>query len=94
MSEWPIRQQSAHGYPKATWDMERTCCRCGASFLGLAPGATGERGIWIANWWWVCSQECADAEVSGPRVSSATARPANSTLGPKGWRHTPSVESE
>lgn len=56
---WPIRQKSAAGFPAPTFSIERRCHECGASFLLLAPGKTGERGIW-ADWRWYCSQECAD----------------------------------
>lgn len=59
---FPIRQKSANGVPKPATSIERTCHRCGASFIDLAPGLTGERGLWIADWRWVCSQECADRE--------------------------------
>lgn len=58
---FPIRQASAHGEPKPNTSIERRCGRCGASFLGLAPGKTGERGLWTVNLTWYCSQECFDA---------------------------------
>jgi hypothetical protein len=54
---YPFRQSSAHGEPKPTTTIERTCRKCGASFLGLAAGKTGEVGIWHQMAWW-CSVEC------------------------------------
>lgn len=54
----PLRQKSAHGQPRPNTGIERTCRTCGASFLGLAAGKTGERGIWD-DWHWYCSVECA-----------------------------------
>ncbi len=59
VAESPIRQKSANGQPRPTTSIERTCKRCGASLVGLAPGKTGERGIWD-SWAWYCSQECFD----------------------------------
>jgi hypothetical protein len=46
---YPFRQSSAHGEPKPTTTIERTCRKCGASFLGLAAGRTGEVGIWQSD---------------------------------------------
>jgi hypothetical protein len=57
--DFPIRRQSANGEPKPGTTIERVCAVCGASFLLLAPGKTGERGRW-AFWKWYCSQECYD----------------------------------
>lgn len=57
--EYPVRQRSAWGWPKPTTSIERCCAKCGASFIGLAPGSTGERGLW-KDWSWFCSQECFD----------------------------------
>jgi hypothetical protein len=57
----PVRQKSARGQPKAETSIERTCRTCRASFIGLAPGKTGEAGIWH-DWHWYCSAECAPAE--------------------------------
>jgi hypothetical protein len=54
----PIRQRSAHGQPPPRTGIERCCMGCGASFLGLAPGKTGERGIWTEGLVWWCSEEC------------------------------------
>lgn len=59
VNDYPIRQESARGKPPEPWDAARTCRNCQASFRALAPGRTGERGIW-AGWHWYCSQECAD----------------------------------
>lgn len=56
---WPVRKLSAHGQPKAGSSIERLCAACGASFIGLAPGKTGERGIWTPGLTWYCSEECA-----------------------------------
>ncbi len=53
----PIRQRSANGVPKPGTSIERRCVECGASFIGLAPGKTHERGIWD-DWQWFCSVEC------------------------------------
>jgi hypothetical protein len=55
---YPIRQKSAHGQPKPGTDIERRCRTCGASFVGLAAGKTGEVGIWRGLRWY-CSAECA-----------------------------------
>ena len=55
---YPVRQRSAGGQPRPDTTIERTCQRCGASFIGLAPGRTGERGLW-REWEWFCSVECA-----------------------------------
>lgn len=56
MSDVPIRQKSAY-VPKDDFQFARHCERCGASFLLLAPGKTGERGVW-RDWKWFCSIEC------------------------------------
>lgn len=53
----PIRVRSAKGHPRPNSEIERRCHACGASFLGLAPGKTGERGLWD-DWHWYCSIEC------------------------------------
>jgi hypothetical protein len=57
--DWPVRQQSCWGSPKPSTSIERTCQCCGASFLKLAPGKTGLRGLWRDSQWF-CSQECFD----------------------------------
>jgi hypothetical protein len=54
---YPVRQTSTKGLPRPSTSIERTCANCGASFMGLAPGKTGERGIW-REWMWYCSEEC------------------------------------
>lgn len=59
---YPLRQKSARGQPRSNTGIERTCKACGASFLGLAPGKTGERGIWTGDWQWFCSVECAEKQ--------------------------------
>ena len=61
MANWPIRQKSARGEPKPETSIERRCRSCGASFIGLAAGKTGEVGIW-RGWRWYCSVECAARE--------------------------------
>ena len=43
---FPFRQKSARGQPRPQTSIERCCRGCGASFIGLAPGKTGEAGIW------------------------------------------------
>ena len=58
----PIRQVSARGKPAEPSKSARTCANCHASFLGLAPGKTGERGLWDM-WSWYCSVECAPASL-------------------------------
>lgn len=58
VSDWPVRGRSAKGEPKAFSRFTRTCARCGACFIGLAPGLTGERGLWDQMTWY-CSRECA-----------------------------------
>lgn len=62
----PVRHCSAHGFPKPSSRFERCCVTCGASFIGLAPGRTGERGLWggTNGWSWFCSVECAPVAVS------------------------------
>lgn len=57
---YPIRQKSARGMPRPLNQFTRRCRTCGACFLGLAAGKTGERGIWT-EWAWFCSVECAPA---------------------------------
>lgn len=59
MTGYPIREKSANGKPKPKTSIERTCRKCKASFIGLAPGKTGERGIWTGLGSWYCSTECA-----------------------------------
>lgn len=56
-ADFPVRQKSAHGQPRPETGIERCCKACGASFIGLAPGKTGERGVW-RHWRWYCSDEC------------------------------------
>ena len=65
LGSWPVREKSVNGEPAREWDMERGCYRCGASFLKLAPGATGERGIW-QDWHWFCSRECVERPKNWP----------------------------
>jgi hypothetical protein len=57
----PVRQQSARGEPKPLSSITRRCKTCGACFIGLAFGKTGEAGIWH-DWRWYCSVECAPPE--------------------------------
>ena len=64
----PFRDQSANGHPKPSTTIERRCVRCGASFRGLAPGKTGERGVW-SEWAWWCSVECVVDDASAFRRS-------------------------
>jgi hypothetical protein len=59
-TDYPVRQKSARGEPRPQTSIERCCQSCRASFIGLAPGKTGEAGIWH-NWRWYCSAECAPA---------------------------------
>lgn len=56
----PLRQKSANGQPRPLSQFTRTCQKCDACFIGLAPGKTGERGIW-KGWTWWCSVECRGA---------------------------------
>ena len=58
---FPVRQKSARGQPRPETSIERCCKACGASFIGLAPGKTGERGVW-RHWRWYCSTECDPAD--------------------------------
>lgn len=58
----PVRQASANGQPRPETTIERTCRTCKASFIGLAAGKTGERGIWC-GWHWYCSAQCAKGHV-------------------------------
>lgn len=64
MSDFPIRQKSCHGYPPPLTTIDRTCATCGAGFIPLAPGKTGERGLWTDTLRWFCSQECHDAKTT------------------------------
>jgi len=57
VTDYPIRQKSAVGRPRPESHFERVCGNCGAAFLPLAPGVTGERGI-SREWRWYCSTEC------------------------------------
>jgi len=57
-STWPVRITSAHGKPAERNQFARSCRTCKASFLGLAAGKTGERGLWSRQGWF-CSVECA-----------------------------------
>ena len=65
----PVRQKSARGHPRPETSITRCCKTCGACFIGLAPGKTGERGIW-RDWRWYCSAEC-DPE-SAPKENTGT----------------------
>ena len=69
-SDVPIRQRSAHGVPKPETSIERTCRTCHASFLGLAAGKTGERGLW-RDWVWYCSIECDPEDGVYPQASES-----------------------
>lgn len=60
-SLFPIRVKSAAGEPPQR-DFVRCCRTCKADFLGLAPGRTGERGLWSAEGWF-CSMECAPQDL-------------------------------
>lgn len=73
----PIRERSARGVPKPNTPIERRCSECGASFIGLAPGKTGERGIWTPDLRWVCSQECHDDRAETRRITAMRARLGN-----------------
>lgn len=57
MTNRPVRVRSARGKPPPGSEFERRCQACGASFLGLAAGKTGERGLWDEMHWY-CSTEC------------------------------------
>jgi len=62
----PIRQRSCKGEPPPWSEFTRRCRSCGACFIGLAPGKTGERGLWGPNEMvWACSQECYDQALAG-----------------------------
>lgn len=60
--QFAIRARPVAGAPKAT-QFRRGCGTCGADFLALAPGKTGERGIW-RDWIWYCSAACDPAGAS------------------------------
>ena len=64
---YPFRQRSARGEPRPQTSIERRCRTCGASFIGLAAGKTGEAGIWHYMTWY-CSVECAPAAVAARTV--------------------------
>ena len=51
------------------------CHTCGASFAGLAPGKTGEAGIW-RFWRWYCSVECAPDVAAAAMNQAAAVVPA------------------
>ena len=58
----PIRQKRAQGTSDTAGQFGRRCVKCGAGFLDLAFGKTGECGLWEANSMrWYCSQECFEA---------------------------------
>lgn len=69
---YPFRQKSAQGQPKPQTSIERCCHTCGASFAGLAPGKTGEAGIWSSrhDLRWYCSVECAPESVRRGIISA------------------------
>lgn len=60
--DYPIRKKSAQGRPRPLYSITRGCAACGACFLQLAAGKTGERGLW-KDWRWYCSLECAQADL-------------------------------
>lgn len=59
-AQTPLRQKSANGEPKPTWDMLRACHVCGAAWYDLDCGGATERGIWssLGGMRWFCSVEC------------------------------------
>ncbi len=59
-SNWPVRQHTPHPTPPARKFMRR-CDECGADFMALATGKTGERGLWTDTGWF-CSRECRDVD--------------------------------
>lgn len=63
MERYLVRQKSARGQPRPLTSITRTCKTCDASFIGLAPGKTGERGLWDHGSRWYCSVECAPQAV-------------------------------
>ncbi len=52
-----LRIKSCNGVPVEKSQFLRKCQQCGASFRRLAPGITGQYGLW-RDWRWFCSQEC------------------------------------
>lgn len=60
--EYPVRLRSANGLPPLRAAFLRSCRRCHADFFSLAPGKTGERGLWDECLHWWCSQECYDLD--------------------------------
>jgi len=62
MSDVPIRQRTPRPPVPPDSRFARRCVTCGSGFLNLAPGKTGERGIW-REWSWFCSAECAPEAV-------------------------------
>jgi hypothetical protein len=79
MTSYPLRQKSAHGQPRPLTSITRSCKTCGASFIGLAPGKTGERGLWDHGSRWYCSTECAPAAVREAAHLEAAAERAGET---------------
>lgn len=57
----PLRQRAPRPTVKPPSEFARRCHVCGSDFLALAPGKTGERGIW-RDWHWFCSIECSEAQ--------------------------------
>jgi hypothetical protein len=72
--DFPIRNRSVKGEPKETSNIGRSCRGCGASFLHLAPGKVGLRGVWH-GWTWYCSHECAGEDFSGTDPEPFTSAP-------------------
>ena len=68
----PVRQLSAKGQPAPFGDFTRRCQTCGACFIGLAVGKTGERGLWH-EWQWFCSVQCYPAAL--PATPTTDERP-------------------
>ncbi len=63
MIDYPVRVNSANGQPPNDSEFARSCQTCGASFLKLAAGRTGVRGVWSPTMLWYCSLECAPQEL-------------------------------
>lgn len=61
---YSVRQRSANGLPPQRPQGVRSCRRCHADFVALAPGKTGLRGLWSERGGWWCSQECYDIDHS------------------------------
>lgn len=61
MTPRPVRQHRPEPIPRPDSKFDRTCVVCGAGWAALIVQEPRQRGRWVEDWKWCCSQECADA---------------------------------